>query len=200
MLIKEKCRQRFKPVVYEINKLLATDEERIVVAIDGMCASGKTTLAYYLSEVFDCNIFHMDDFFLQSHQRTDERMSEIGGNVDYERFKQEVIEPLCKMQDVVYRPYRCDLEEVQPGIKIPFKRLNIIEGSYSHHPYFGDVYNLKVFTKIEEDMQVERIRERNGEEMLERFITEWIPKENNYFKKFGVENADIIIEQTKKSH
>lgn len=33
---------------------------------------------------------HMDDFYLQGRQRTYERLNEVGGNVDYERFAKEV--------------------------------------------------------------------------------------------------------------
>ena len=39
---------------------------------------------------FDCNLFHMDDFFLRMEQRTPDRMKETGGNVDYERFYETV--------------------------------------------------------------------------------------------------------------
>jgi hypothetical protein len=31
-------------------------------------------------------LFHTDDFFLQPHQRTRERLESVGGNIDYERF------------------------------------------------------------------------------------------------------------------
>ena len=43
---------------------------RLLLAIDGRCAAGKTTLAAGLQREFDCNVIHMDDFFLQLHQRT----------------------------------------------------------------------------------------------------------------------------------
>ena len=36
--------------------------------------------------------------------------------------------------------------------------------------------------------QIERIRVRNGEYMLGRFINEWIPMENRYFDYFGIKN------------
>ena len=36
------------------------------VAIDGPCASGKTTLSRNLNERFGGNVLHMDDFFLRS--------------------------------------------------------------------------------------------------------------------------------------
>ena len=33
----------------------------------------------------------MDDFFLQPKQRTKERLEQAGGNVDYKRFKKEIV-------------------------------------------------------------------------------------------------------------
>ena len=66
-----------------IDRLLS-EKERVIVAIDGNCAAGKTTLASHLARQYDCNVFHMDDFFLRPQQRTPEQYAEIGGNVDYE--------------------------------------------------------------------------------------------------------------------
>ena len=73
-----------------IDELLAK-KNMVIVAIDGKCTSGKTTLASKLAEIYDCNVFHMDDFFLRPEQRIPERLAEVGGNVDYERFQEEVI-------------------------------------------------------------------------------------------------------------
>lgn len=195
LVIQEDCRKRFAPVVEKVESLLAESHDiPIFVAIDGMCASGKTTLGYYLKKIFDCNLFHMDDFFLQNYQRTEARMKEAGGNVDYERFKDEVLTPLLAKQTVTYRPFTCKTREILDGQLVEFKRLNIIEGSYSQHPYFGDIYDLKVFTKMTYEKQIARIKLRNGEKMLDKFISEWIPKENAYFEKFDIEKNSMVIE------
>lgn len=194
LIMKEECKQRFLKVVKKIESILKeSDDNPVIIAIDGKCASGKTTLGYYLKEYFNCNLFHMDDFFLQNYQRTKERMSEVGGNVDYERFKSEVIIPIREHKSVMYREFKCNKKEILEGHKIEFKRLNIIEGSYSQHPYFEDIYNLRIFTKISYEKQIERIRKRNGEQMLKKFIDEWIPKENAYFEKFKIEEKSMVI-------
>lgn len=193
LVMKESCRKLFQPVVEKINKLLKTKKTPIIIAIDGMCASGKTTLGYYLQNKFDCNIFHMDDFFLQNEQRTEERLAEIGGNVDYERFKKEVIIPILNKKSVIYRPFRCDIRAIEDGKEIGSKRLNIIEGSYSQHPYFGENYQVKIFMRLPQEKQIERIRVRNGNELLEKFISEWIPKENVYFKRYHIEENSVGI-------
>ena len=39
------------------------EKGRVLVAIDGRCAAGKTTLALRLQEKLGCPLFHMDDFF-----------------------------------------------------------------------------------------------------------------------------------------
>ena len=69
----------------KIDELL-TQKDMVIVAIDGKCTSGKTTLASKLTEIYDCNVFHMDDFFLRPEQRTPERFVEVGGNGDRRKF------------------------------------------------------------------------------------------------------------------
>ena len=46
--------------------------------------------------------------------------------------------------------------------EIPYRQLNIIEGSYSLHPYFKDPYDLHIFMDIDPDSQMENIIKRNG--------------------------------------
>ena len=72
--------QLIENVTQQIDALLR-DKDFVVVAIDGKCTSGKTTLAARLAEIYDCNVFHMDDFFLRPEQRTPERFAQIGGEV-----------------------------------------------------------------------------------------------------------------------
>ncbi len=191
--MKAACAKRFEPVLLEIDKLLNSDKDNLIIAIDGKCASGKTTLGYYLQSVYDCNLFHMDNFFLREEQKTEERVIEIGGNVDYERFKSEVIDKLLEQQEVEYRKYSCKDQRIdETADVIKHKRLNIVEGSYSQHPHFGDVYDLKIFMDIDNETQIEYIRKRNGEVKLKLFVSVWIPKVNAYFNKFAIKEANIL--------
>ena len=193
LVMKDTCRKRFEPVITAVEQLLESEKDMLLVAIDGSCASGKTTLGYYLKERFDCSLFHMDDFFLQDKQRTEQRLAEVGGNVDYERFQKEVLDQIVKKRPVIYRPFDCSTRKIREEYAVPFQRLNVIEGSYSMHPYFGDLYDLRVFMNISEEDQIQNIRNRNGEELLGRFLTEWIPKENDYFDKFHVSEGCIQL-------
>ena len=110
---------------------LLKEKDFVIVTIDGKCTSGKTTLAAKLAEVYDCNMFHMDDFFLRPEQRTRSRFAEVGGNVDYERFHEEVLLPLLIGRAFSYRPFDCKTFTLSDQVSVPVKKLNIIEGSYS---------------------------------------------------------------------
>ncbi len=181
--------------VWEIDRgTRASGRKRpFLVGIDGMSAGGKSTFGRLLRENFpDSNLFHMDDYFLQPYQRTKGRLAEAGGNVDYERFKREILLHLTDRKGIVYRAYDCSAKSLGPEIKVPQKPLAVIEGVYSQHPYFGDIYDLRVFLETSEKRQRERIEKRNGREMLKRFVEEWIPMENRYFDVFQIkEKSDL---------
>ena len=155
----------------------------VMVAIDGPCTAGKTTLAACLAEIYDCNVFHMDDFFLRPEQRTPPRFAEVGGNVDYERFAQEVLQPLKAGVAFSYRPFDCKTFTLAEPICVIPKKLNIIEGTYSQHPYFDDPYDWKVMLHVTPEIQRERILQRPAH-LHKRFFEEWIPMENSYFQQF----------------
>lgn len=165
-----------------------------VISIDGKSGSGKSTCAKLISDIYGYPIVHMDDFFLQKEQRTIERLNEIGGNIDYERFNKEVVLPVLNKQSFTYQIFDCQSMSIQGSNNIRFNNGIIIEGCYSMHPTFNDYSHLKVFMDVSFELQKERILKRNGEYMLKRFVEEWIPKENQYFETFMIkEKADIII-------
>lgn len=174
--------------VLEVINEIYKQKGHVTIAIDGRCGSGKTTLANKLKEYLDCHIFHMDDFYLQEYQRTYERYNEPGGNVDRERFKKEVLDPLKNQQDVLYRPIECSSMSISEGTVYPYKPINIIEGSYSCHPELIDDYDMTIFLDIDESLRYKRIEERNGKEALSMFIKKWIPLEEKYFSSFDIQN------------
>lgn len=176
-----------------IDALLNTGRQ-IVIAIDGSCTAGKTTLASLLEKEYDCNIFHMDDFFLRPEQRTAQRYAEPGGNVDYERFQEDVLLPLKKGSAFSYRPFSCRTFTLSDAVEVTPKALNIVEGTYCLHPYFGDVYDLKLFLTVDPELQRQRIYQR-PQHLQERFFADWIPMEKLYFDSFRIpEHSDIQLD------
>ena len=117
----------YLPLFAKIDEML--DKGSVRLAIEGGSASGKTTLGAILKERYDCNLFHMDDFFLRLEQRTPERYAEVGGNVDRERFLEEVLLPLSNNQEISYRRFDCSVMELLQPVTFNPKRLNVIEGA-----------------------------------------------------------------------
>ena len=164
-----------------------------VIAIDGTSASGKTTTAEYLVKLFPARIIHMDDFFLPSEKRTELRLLEPGGNIDYERFCNEVV---CHLSDdsITHGIFDCSKKTITKTSILPREPLTIIEGAYSRHPNFRKYYDISVFMKTAEEKQRERILTRNGELMLKMFENKWIPYEKKYDEVFGIEkSSDYLI-------
>jgi uridine kinase len=185
-------------VFKRINALLER-KKTITVAIDGGSASGKTTLAGLLSDLYDCNVFHMDDFFLPPERKTPKRLAEPGGTVDYERFAEEVAVGIQSGSGFSYRPYDCKTGSYKDAVTVVPKALNIIEGVYCLHPALSNLYDFRLFLKADKDTQIARILNRSGETMLNRFENEWIPLENIYFEKLGIEQScDFVLDTDRK--
>lgn len=178
--------------------LLLLEKDQVILAIDGSCTAGKTTLAEMLAQQYDCNVFHMDDFFLRPEQRTPERYAEVGGNVDYERFSSEVLTPLKAGTAFFYRPFSCQTMALAQPAAITPKRLTIVEGTYSHHPCFAEPYDLTVFLTVKPELQRQRILQRPAF-LHRRFFEEWIPMEHRYFDGFSIaEKSDMVLELSVK--
>ena len=164
-----------------------------IIAIDGRCAAGKTTLAEKIQSSMECNVIHMDDFYLPFSERTEEKMAQPGGNMDFERLLFEVLIPLRSGANAMYRPYDCHHDTFLPSEKLNATVPTIIEGSYSCHPKLQKSYDLRVFMDISPECQKSRLKER-GPSSFERFQTIWIPREEHYFTAYKVRNyCDLVI-------
>lgn len=182
----------FLPLFAKIDKMLEKDS--VLLAIDGGSASGKTTLSETLKGIYDCTVLHMDDFFLRPEQRTPERFAEVGGNVDRERFLEEVLIPLHKNMPINYRRFDCSKQVLCPPITILPKKLTIIEGAYSMHPELANYYDLSVFLDISPQLQIKRIEKRNTQQIAKCFFDKWIPLEKIYFSQMKVkQRCDLSV-------
>ncbi|MBQ3256889.1 MAG: hypothetical protein IJA67_05715 [Oscillospiraceae bacterium] len=76
-------------IAARVDAMLQSGTRPVVIGMDGMAASGKSTLAALLADRLDAAVIHMDDFFLPQGFRTPERLRTPGGNVYYERFCKE---------------------------------------------------------------------------------------------------------------
>ncbi|MBE6768676.1 MAG: hypothetical protein E7549_07200 [Ruminococcaceae bacterium] len=182
----------FFPLFKELDERLA--HGAVTLAVEGGSAAGKSTLSHLLTTLYDCAVIPMDDFFLRPEQRTPARLAEIGGNIDRERFADEVLGSLNAGTPIRYRPFDCGSMTLGDTVTVPQKRLTVVEGVYATHPAFGKYYDLSLFLDITPERQKERITKRNSPLLAKRFFEEWIPMETAYFEATGIrERCDIRI-------
>lgn len=165
-----------------------------VVALDGRCASGKTTLAGDMAAICGASVLHMDDFFLPKELRTPERLRAPGGNVHYERFLTDALPGLKSGKAFAYPRFDCGAMALRGERAVPAASLYIVEGAYSCHPALGEYMTLRAFSDITPEEQQRRILARNGKAGLDQFNARWIPMEERYFSYYAVrEKADLIL-------
>ena len=174
-------------IIYSLGK------KRVFLALDGPSAAGKTTLAGSLVDRFGWTLLHMDDFFLRPEQRTAERYAMPGGNVDHERFRAEVLEPLHAGREAVYRPLDCATLTLAEPICVQAGSVVLAEGAYACHPALWELFDLHLFLPVDPDTQRERILHRNGPK-AETFFDRWIPLEQTYFDAYDLpDKCDYIL-------
>ena len=191
-------RPAYRVIDYRYARMLpllqAPGPKRRIIALDGRCASGKTTLARDMAEIVGAAAVHMDDFFLPPELRTPERLQTPGGNVHYERFLTDVLPGLRGGGAFSYPRFDCSMMALRGERAVPEADTVIVEGAYSCHPVLGDYMTLRAFSDIDPAEQRRRILLREGKAGLEVFNARWIPMEERYFAAYRVrETAQVIL-------
>ena len=170
-------------------------QERVIVALDGMSCSGKSTFAGALAEKFSGAVVHMDDFFLPADRFTEAMQALPGGNMDRERFQAEVLGPLAEGVDFSYAAFSCRDQALLPDRVNVAGRLVVVEGAYALLPDWGKYWDLALFLQVSQEEQQGRLLLRNGAKGMAPFLMRWIPREESYFAACDVRaRCDAIID------
>ena len=183
-------------LIDSISALLSNATTRpILIALDGRCGSGKTTLAAQLAEQFPGSLtIHTDDYYLPPAQRVPGWEKIPCANMDLKRLRAEVLEPARAGQSFTYKAYSCREGAYLPPVPCQSAPLVIVEGSYGHHPALAEYYDLRVFVTCSKAEQARRLQTREGVR-YPAFVERWIPLEEGYFAQYQVEeNADLILD------
>ena len=179
--------------LYETIRRGLRENGKLLLAIDGRCGCGKSTLAAQLAADFGGAVFHMDDFYLPFAMRRPDWREHVAENMDLERVRAEILLPLRRGETVIYRAYDCAEDCFLPERVIAPTPLAIVEGSYSQHPRLRAFYDLCLFVTASPEIQRARLLAREGEHFA-AFANTWIPLEERYFAAFSIEErADRVI-------
>lgn len=163
-----------------------TDEPssgRKILVLEGPAASGKSILAQRLSLALEAPLVSMDDFFLPFDMRTEDRFREVGGNIHYERFAEEIIAPATASQDgFYYRPFDCQTGQYASPIEVQSSPFLIVEGVYSLHQRFRHYWTTALLLGVDLGLQRERILQRETAAGARNYFDRWLPLEKPYFQ------------------
>lgn len=177
-------------------RTLAAGDTPSLLAIDGRCGSGKSTLGRWLAEQLGCNLVHMDDFYLPPADRRPDWAEHPGANMDFARLREEVLAPLLAGQPARYSAYVCRLGRRAEPRTLPPRGLTIVEGSYALHPALAVPFACKVFVTCTPDCQRRRLQQREGEHFA-AFVQRWIPLEEGYLAAHHPEDGcDFLLDTT----
>ena len=116
-------------------------------------------------------------------------------NIHYERFAEEVLLPLRWGVSFSYKIFNCKIMDYEGVRDVHPTPWIIVEGAYSHHPFFGEYMDLRIFKDIDPATQFQRLLERDGEEKANRFVTEWIPLEESYLSVYKIcEMSRLVLD------
>ena len=166
---------------------------RLLITLDGPCATGKSTLARKLARVFGGEVLHTDDFVIPHAQKTPERLAIPGGNCDADRLAGEVARPYKAGEAVRCRRYDFMADRLLPEEEIPDTPVLILEGSYCNLPVIRQYADLRLFLEAPWEVREERLRRRESPASLQRFYDRWIPLEDAYFAAYRLPDEGQIL-------
>lgn len=140
------------------------------VGVDGFGAAGKTTLAAAVARALpSAVVVHVDDFA---------RPSVPGWERD--RFVAQVLAPLAAGDAARYQRWDWEADtgaewhDVPPGVPV------VVEGVSSTDERLGVPWDVRVWVEADRETRLARALERDGEAMMERWLTDWMPSEERY--------------------
>jgi uridine kinase len=154
------------------------------IGIDGLGASGKSTVAVRVAaELPGAVVVPVDDFAhpdVPTWQR--------------DRFVDEVLTPLLAGRPGRYRP--ADLVTGDPGPvrEVPVGVPVIVEGVSATDVRLGVPWDVTLWLEVAEPVRRRRIAERDPEELLQRWRTDWWPQEEAYVRaQRPAERVDAVV-------
>jgi uridine kinase len=164
---------------------------RLVVAIDGHGAAGKSVLAAATSDLLAASLVHLDDFFRAAGSSAGAGEGPMGAYYDWERLRREALEPLRRGARAGYHAFDWETNGFLPGlIVVESAELILVEGVSSTAAALADLVDRTVLVVTPEPERVARLHERIGSEVWDE---EWLAAERAYFSERPAGSFDLVV-------
>jgi uridine kinase len=184
-----------------IQQLISLANERkegrpFLIAIDGHSAAGKSTLANYVAKLLATTaIVHTDDFYRPMNEEKRFELNPQEGYeyyYDWQRLKQDVLQPLSTMQAAEFRTYDWQNNRLNGWKRMEPTNFIIVEGCYSARLEFGPFFNVIVF--VETPLRERQRRQTERNDAMQAWLDRWEASERFYIEMTNLqERADIVV-------
>ena len=171
----------------------------LLVSIDGQGGSGKSTLARDLARLLPAaTVVQFDDFYRPAGERQREtKDDEIGGDFNWRRLRDQVLEPLATGETGRYQRYDWGDDELAEWHTVPPGGVVIVEGTYVTRPELRNYYDLTIWVDTPEDVRLRRGVDRDGEHARARWLNEWMPEDDRAIAAWQpADQVDIVVNGT----
>lgn len=148
----------------------------ILIAIDGCGGAGKSTLARKLAtELNNSQVVHIDDFYKPKEQRIAiTEQTPVHSNFEFERLKQQVLEPLKHGSKASYQTPNGKNVKVEPNGYV------IVEGLGTLGAELRGYFDYKIWIDSPETVRRRRGIERDSEDWTKIWDEEYLPQDARY--------------------
>jgi uridine kinase len=164
---------------------------RLVVAIDGHGAAGKSVLAGGVGRLLAASVVHVDDFFREAGSTARQGESPMAAYYDWQRLRREAVEPLHRGERVSFSAFDWETNGYLPGlVVVEPAELILVEGVSSTTTALADLVDRTVLVVTPESERVARLHERIGDEVWD---DEWLAAEQSYFSARPEVWFDLVV-------
>ncbi len=162
------------------------------VGVDGLGASGKTTLAArVVAALPGAVVVHVDDFARPGTPGWDPVRS---AGWEYARFVTQVLEPLQAGRSARYRGWDHTRTAPGPWRQVPTGVPVVVEGVAATDARTGVPWDVTVWLDVTEDERRRRILARDAPDVLELWRRAWWPSELAYVAgQNPAGRADVVV-------
>ncbi len=171
----------------------------VMIAVDGHSAAGKSTFARRLADTLGAAMVPGDDFYRVMDPAERVRLEPWEGAdryYDWERMRDEALDPLRRGRSATYRPYDWGRNALEPRTKtIGPKPVVIVEALFVSRPELDSVNDLSVVVVADSEMR--RRRQLDRADAPQEWLQRWDAAERWYFEHVRpVYHFDLIIHDT----
>jgi len=118
----------------------------------------------------------------------------IGGNFDWPRLREQVLDPLRRGETARYDRYDWLEDDLANAHQVLPGRVVIVEGIYSSRRELAPLYDMRVWVDCPRELRLSRGLKRDGEAARGRWEDDWMPCEDRYIREHRPqEYADAIV-------